>query len=490
MPRIFDGNFPYVNQHGSNYDWLLTKFKELEDKVNGIEIDLSELTTVVNNINTNVTNLTTRVNGLTTRVSTLENNTTDLTGRVTALENADVSIIARIVAIEEELAGIDLQELNELINSVNTNSINRDNALSARISRLESATIHDVYNYYSDGNQLLFGSDLRHLPSACKTDDGYPLYWGNTKNRAENQTKTRAWKFSENGLEPNTDSTDGYDYYQVGMFSSGLLLGNYTVTFAVSTGGDATPTWYSHTFQAENESWTLATGCVIRARSFYQWSGADTFYKTISFMGTPASWKTFLGNNKYIVYIYIEKGDGSVDTSVTAKPKFCIKDRFPFEDVGSVEPTIPSPTEYNILTNPEITLKVTVGSTVHEYTGNVVANFYLWSFNGMLNGYLRLMIGASQSIRQYFAQYPTEFEVDIDISGNNLTRAKHLVPMSDSNNIKGYRATLNLENGDGSSDPIETAHLHWLATPIDLDEVVGENLYLMANIPVMNLLYT
>lgn len=490
MARLFEGNFPYVNQHGANFDWIIKALKELDVKTDELEESLSELTTLVNTINTNVTNITNTVNNLGGRVTALETSTSGLAGRVTALENADVTIIGRIEVIESELADIDLQELSDLINSVNVNSINRDNALSARISRLESATIHDVYNYYSDGNQLLFGSDLRHLPSACKTDDGYPLYWGNTKNRAENQTKTRAWKFTDTGMIPNTDSTDGYDYYQVGMFSSGLLLGNYTVTFAVSTGGDATPTWYTHTFQAENESWTIATGCVIRARSFYQWSGADTFYKTISFMGTPASWATFLGANKYIVYIYIENGNGSVDTSVTAKPKFCMKDRFAFEDVGSVTPVIPSPTEYNILTTPNITLKVTVGSTVHEYSGQIKANFYLWSFNGMLNGYCRVMIESSQSIRQYFALYPTEFEVDIDIRGNNLTRAKHLVQMSDSNNIKGYRATLNLENGAGGTDPIETAHLTWLATPIDLTEIVGENTYLLANIPVMNLIYT
>lgn len=483
---------PYTNFENVNLDMILMDIKTmsqaldgLDDRITALEASYTVINQTINNIQAELDEID--LSGLEHRVDVVEEDLSILMQRELGLET-------RMSTAEENISGNTTSITNNTTAITNNNigSVNRDNALSARISVLEAAKLHDVYNYYSDGNQCIFGSDLRKLPSACKSSDGYPLFWGNTTNRVENQTKTRAWKFTDDGMVPNTDSTDGYDYYQTGMVCSGLVLGNqYTVTFAVSSGGDATPTWYKHTFLASNESWTVATGCTIRFRNFLGWSGADDTYKTISFMGTPASWASFLGNNK-IVYLYVEQGSGSVDTSVTAKPKFTIKDRLPFMNDGEAPtPVIPAPTQYDFYRTQEITLNCVDPTTGTEttFTGDVRIYFYLWSYNGMLNGYAKLVFLSTNPLYTYLSQYSTSFQTLIDITNEGLTRQIHQVPMTDSNPIEGHYAKLTMLNGSGGTDPIEKALLQWESAPFSPSEVVQNVGYAVANIPIINLIH-
>lgn len=485
-------NLPYTNFENINLDMILMDIKTMGQKYDELDGRLDELEASYTIINQNITNIQNELDEI--DLSGLEGRLDVVEQDLSIAMDRELQLELRVSTLEETVSnqGTAITNNTTAITNNNIGSVNRDNALSARLSVLEAAKLHDVYNYYSDGNQCIFGSDLRKLPSACKTIDGYPLFWGNTQNRAENQTKTRAWKFTDDGMVPNTDSTDGYDYYQTGMVCSGLVLGNqYTVTFAVSSGGDATPTWYSHTFLASNESWTVATGCTIRYRNFLGWSGADDTYKTISFMGTPASWASFLGNNK-IVYLYVEQGSGSVDTGATAKPKFTIKDRLPFLNDGEAPaPVIPAPTQYDFYRTQEITLSCVDPTTGTEttFTGDIRVYFYLWSFNGMLNGYAKVVFLTSNQLYTKLSQYSTSFTVLIDITNEGLTRQKHQVPMMDSNPIEGHYAKLTMLNGSGGTDPIEDARLQWESAPFTPSEVIENVGYVVANIPIINLIH-
>lgn len=387
---------PYTNFENINLDMILADIKTIKENEASLDSRVDALEASYTVINESITNIQTDITNIYEQIGEID--LTALEARMDAVE-ADCLVLHGMA--NNTLARVMNDETQIEANTTNIAnndlaSVNRDNALSARISALERATVHDIYNYYAEGNQCIFGSDLRKLPSSCKTSDGYPAGWGNTSNRADGETKPRSFRFTDDGMVANmVDANVGYDYFQVGRYSSGLFNGSaYTVTFAVSTGGDATPDWYTHTFSAFGEQWEVATGCVIKARKFYAWTGADDFYKTISFMGTPENWNTFL-NGKKIVFIYVENGTGSVDTTATAKCEFDVKDRIFFEEVPA--PTIPSPTYiYGTKTNFDIPAYYIdeVGDQVNYYlpVASMAAVIWFDASRKTMTGYVALSV--------------------------------------------------------------------------------------------------
>ena len=384
---LYNENLPYVNQHGMNLDWILKKLKEVETRVSEMETDYTSLLARMDAndadnivLHNSLNNITLRLVNDESLIEGLQNSVTTITNNITTINNA-------ITQIEAELEDIDLQALQELVETNNINSINRDNALSARISQLERATLHDVYNYYSDGNMLLFGSDLRNLPDTCK-EGGFPKRYGNKMNRhlSVGTSTLRAWKLTSKGFEVDTTNSS-YDYYQMGQFPPSLgVVDSVTVTFAVSTGGDATPSaWYSHTFTGASEQWTIRSGCVVRFGTFLD---GDSSIYTVQFLGTPANWLNIVPSGSCIPFIYVEYGNGSVDTSETAKPKFCSKDRQFFE---TNEAVIPAPSNFaeNINQDVDAFYYDAVGDQVN-YKLPTTSNVRVWWFNKMLNGFITI----------------------------------------------------------------------------------------------------
>lgn len=372
-------HMPYTNFENVNLDWIVNTIKTHQTDIDQLKADVGDMQTTIVNIQGDITTIQENITNIIEQIGEIDIEA--LEARVDDLEEEDVVINNKITNVLTRVMGDEENIETNTTNITNNDlaSVNRDNALSARISALERAHLHDVYNYYAEGNQCLFGSDLRNLPSACKTSDGYPAGWGNKSNRTEGQTVARSFKFVDNGMCADTTST-GYDYYQVGRYSSGLLNeGVFTVTFAVSTGGDATPTWYSHTFQSESDIWTVAENCTIKFRNFLSWSGADTFYKTIGFQGTAANWNTFL-NGKYIVFIYVEAGTGSVAHDATDKCRFDIKDRLFFTEMPT--PALPATyVEQRALRNKEVDAYYidAVGEQVSYKLPIALASFTLWA---------------------------------------------------------------------------------------------------------------
>lgn len=333
-------HMPYCNYQNSNLDWIVKQTKKNETDISAIQTAIATIEGQITNINTNITNILEQIGEF--DITELEARVDAVEADCTVLHNSLNNVTLRLVADEGDIAANtgNIATNTTDISTNNDASIARDNALAARIASLERAHLHDIYNYYSEGNMLLFGSDLRNLPDSCK-QDGFPIGYGNSTNRHlyVGTTKTRAWKLTANGFQPNTDSTDGYDYYQMGQFPASLGVADYvTVTFAVSTGGDATPSaWYKHTFQASNEQWEVASGCIVKFAQHTD--GVNPEIYTVQFLGTPASWANVVDSNHYIPYIFVEWGTGSVSTEATDKCKFDIKDRLPFMDITAPEYT-------------------------------------------------------------------------------------------------------------------------------------------------------
>lgn len=383
-------HMPYTNFENINLDWILKTIKQHDTDISTLKTDVQNINGQITTINTTITEIQEQIGEF--DITELEARVDAVEADCTVLHNSLNNVTLRVVADEGDIAANtgNIATNTENIDNNNIGSINRDNALSARISQLERATLHDVYNYYSDGNLCLFGSDLRNLPNNCREADGYPICYGNTGNRHlyVGQSKSRAWKFSANGMEPNDSSSDGYDYYQMGQYAPSIgIAANVTVTFGVSTGGDATPTWYQHTFQAQNEQWTVATGCIIRFGTFLD--NDNTIY-SVQLLGTPVNWRNnVVTSGKYIVFFYVEWGAGSVAIGSSDKARFSIKDREFFNTPAAV---IPGPSTFNqngIAKDADAVYYDAVGDPV-SYKLPTRSQVRTWWFNRILGGFIQI----------------------------------------------------------------------------------------------------
>lgn len=485
-------NLPYTNFENINLDMILMDIKTMGQKYDELDGRLDELEASYTIINQQITNIQQELDdidlsGLEARVDQVE---IDLQLQSSLIDQVNHRVGNLELDVDENTTNITTNTTN--ITNNNIGSVNRDNALSARIAALEAAKIHDVYNYYTDGNLLIFGSDLRKMPSYCLDGDGYAYCYGNPHNRTQNQTVVRSFKFTNKGLEPNSDSTSSYDTYQCGVLPKALgIVGQFTVTLFCSsaTNDNPTGTWYKHTFSNRDEVWTLATGCTIKVNDWQSWTEFSD-YCAVGLQGSASAWSTFL-NGKGIQFMYVEWGTGSVDTSTGAKPKLNCKDRNFFVASGvAPTPVIPAPTQYDFNRTVEITLNCTDPSTGSEYTftGDVKVYFYLWSYNGMLNGYAKLVFPTSNTLYTYLSQYATSFTVQFNITNENLTRQIHQVPMTDSHPLEGHYCKMTMMNGSGANDPIEKVLLQWEATPFSPSEVIENVGYVVANVPFINLI--
>lgn len=398
-------HMPYTNFQNVNFDWIMKTLKEHTDDLTALRTDVSEIQNTISVIEGDITNIKTDITNIYEQIGEIDIEA--LEGRVDVLEASDRTQNTEIASIKARLTTAEgnIQDNAEDIEANDASSRGRDDALSARIANLERATIHDIYNYFSESNQLLFGSDLRHM-SPVLDADGYPIVaWGNRTNASQAGTpETRSFKFVEGGMVADT-SRASYDYYQVGQFTNGLgINGAYTVTLALVNADDATPTWYTHTFTASNEAWTIAPNCIIRIRKFYNWNDESTDHiVTVAFMGTAANWNTFLGNSK-ISFIFIENGTGSVDTSVTAKPPYNMKDREFFVETETPTPSLPETV---------ITGQVTEDATVTYYdlvgepqtiTSQIIMTANLKRYGKVVDGYLQIRMNLRNNVSDVLAR--------------------------------------------------------------------------------------
>lgn len=321
-------HMPYTNFENLNLDWILKTIKEHEDKIADHESRIDSLEASITTISENITT----IEG---DITTINNNITNIENEI---EQLDISGLTQqvnqnsqdISNLQDAIAGLDLTSIWNAIETNDLNSVNRDNALSARISALERATVHDIYNYYNEGNQMLFGSDLRNLPTYClsSTETGsYPLGSGNKSDRTSGQLEERLFEYTQYGFHPNS-RVSGYDYYEMAFLARYFGNRTFTLTFALAgTADNTTPTWYTHTFADASEGWNIATGCDI-----------SVYEGELQFKGRYDDWNTFF-DGKYLVFLYIEYGTGSVPHEANQKPLYDAKDRLFFKPHGEANAT-------------------------------------------------------------------------------------------------------------------------------------------------------
>lgn len=281
-------HWPYVNEHGRNYDWLLRMVSEHEKRIGKLEADYINIVS---------------------RLSTVE-------GSITNIQN-------QLTIIQEQIEGLNLDEIYNLIHTVNSQSIWRDEELARRIALLEQAVIHDIYNYIGSENLILFGSDLRNLPENAISSYGIPVSMSCGKNVDSQDETNYAITLTQYGITANPDfsPTGGtssnpaypYQYFTIGRIgdvprSSNTLDNPITVTIGVvnSTSQSATPQEEVITITHVNTNYNSSLlGNPIRLGTV-----SNKPYLVIDCRGNgKVLWDAIEG--KYITYVRVEYGSAS-----------------------------------------------------------------------------------------------------------------------------------------------------------------------------------
>lgn len=275
---FYEGNFPYVNQHGLNLDWLLKTVKEHED-----------------------------------RIHTLEEQMADVIIRLVNVEGSITNIQQQITIIQEQIEGLDIDAIYTLIRKYNSESIWRDEELARRIALLEQAVIHDIYNYIGSENLILFGSDLRNLPANAISEYNLPVSMacGST---VDSQTTPCAVKLTKYGITANEAFSSGYQYFTLGRMgdvprTSNTLANPITVTFGVcsTTEQTATPTEEVITISSINTNYPSLLFGNLNVRLSRK---TNDDYLVLDIRGAGATLKTAL-TDKYLTYVRVEYGSAS-----------------------------------------------------------------------------------------------------------------------------------------------------------------------------------
>ena len=333
---------PYTNFENINLDMILADIKTIKENEASLDSRVDALEASYTTINENITNIQTDITNIYEQIGEID---------LTALEARMDAVEADCLVLHNSLNNVltrlmnDETQIETNTTNIGTNdlaSVNRDNALSARISALERATVHDIYNYYADGNQLLFGSDLRNIPSSCKKLN-YPIGYGNKSNKPFGDgDDERLFVYTDGGFQLNSSIGEStYDYYQFGVVANNFGNRTFTLTLAITgSSGNPTPTWLKHTFADATEAWQIGTDCYIGFTATDATLDADfPNMMKMELKGRRDKWVNVLGSNK-IIFAYLEYGTGSVDITASYKPLYEAKDRLPF--IGMPEPTIPS----------------------------------------------------------------------------------------------------------------------------------------------------
>ena len=281
---FIEGNWPYVNQHGLNLDWLLKTVKDH-----------------------------------TTRIEKLEADYINIVSRLEVVEGAVTNIQEQITIIQEQIEGLDLDAIYQLIHNVNSQSIWRDEELARRIALLEQAVIHDIYNYIGSENLILFGSDLRNLPENAISSYNLPVSMSCGKNVDSQDETNYAVIATQYGVTANPDfspssgSNYPYQYFTLGRIgdvprSSNTLQNPITVTIGVtnSTSQSVTPNEEVITITHVNTNYaSQLLGNNIRLSTV---SGKP--YLAIDCRGGGKNlWDALDG--KYLTYVRVEYGNAS-----------------------------------------------------------------------------------------------------------------------------------------------------------------------------------
>ena len=271
-------HFPYVNEHGRNYDWLLRMVGEHEKRIGKLEADYI-----------------------------------NIVSRLTTVEGSITNIQEQLTIIQEQIEGLNLDEIYNLIHTVNSQSIWRDEELARRIALLEQAVIHDIYNYIGSENLILFGSDLRNLPENAISEYNLPVSMacGST---VDSQGTPCAVKLTKYGITANENFSSGYQYFTLGRFgdvprNSNTLANPITVTFGVcsTTEQTETPTEEVITVTSINTNYTsqLFGGLNVRISR-----KTNDDFLLLDIRGAGATLKTAL-TDKYLTYVRVEYGSAS-----------------------------------------------------------------------------------------------------------------------------------------------------------------------------------
>ena len=396
-------NLPFTNFDNLNLDMIVKDISTmkgneeyLKDKVDEMEECCEQVQDNITNIQEDITNIYQQIGDI--DIESLEGRVDVLEASDTAQNNEINSIKSRLTAAEEKIATNE-----EDIADNDEASRGRDDALSARIRNLEQATIHDIYNYYGSKNLILFGSDLRGLPAACRDSDGYPFEWGNKFNQrfyvGTETARSFIYSFANsNGgaLIPNPDSTS-YDYYQLGKLPEGLstyLSPSTPMTLTLVVGSEGVSFGkYQHTFTSYNDIWTIAPNCQIK---FGKFNTQETpLYESIWLMGTPANWRTFFEYDDVgIIFAFLEYGEGSID--ITGNIPYDVKDRefFGHDATPSIDIT-------TIEGNASATATVTYYDQVGEpQTLEAGVNLVLSAskYGKVVDGYLQMTINLQNNL--------------------------------------------------------------------------------------------
>lgn len=306
---FYEGQFPYVNQHGLNLDWLLKTVKEHEERIKTLEDQMADVISRLEVVEGSIVEINNRIDFLYNKVSEIEYDVSIIKGDIIEIREDITSINEQIEIINNIIQELDIDTIMALINRYNHESIVRDEDLSRRIALLEQAVLHDVYNYIGYENLILWGSDFRNIPDEALDDYGFPIGMaaGNTEGASSSSS---CIKYTKYGFTDNDQGT-GYTYLTLGKINelphaSDNLTQPLCVTLGIanSTSFSVAPTEVVIGITELNENYAISGMTGVSLRLDYN---QNDDYFTLDIRGTASNMHAaFTG--KYLTYCRMEYG--------------------------------------------------------------------------------------------------------------------------------------------------------------------------------------
>ena len=174
-------NMPYTNFQDLNLDHIVTKIGQFESSLNEYKTRLDTFEASLTGLESNYSALSAQVTAIRTQLDSVASDVASLNTTVAQHGTIIDSFQTTLTSIEERLTIIvgDITTLYANIDRVETQSVQRDNALGARVTLLESAVINPITVTEALQNHVPFGEDLRIASVNPTTEMPYGFAWSN-----------------------------------------------------------------------------------------------------------------------------------------------------------------------------------------------------------------------------------------------------------------------------------------------------------------------
>lgn len=230
---LYKEEFPFVNAHQINLDWILKKIKEFQAVVDDCKEKVDAFGTRLDSVETDIHNINLAISSVQGDITALNGAVGDINvtlaehGRIlTSFQGTLESIEARLVII--------VNDISNLYASTNN--------LGARVTLLEAATINPITMAVSPDSQIVSGMDLRYQPTRA---NGFPytIEYIPTQDPSDHRIGLR-YNVNRGLVFPSDDNAAPELWKWYGDWNSPTQLDTWSITFRIYNAADSSFTDY------------------------------------------------------------------------------------------------------------------------------------------------------------------------------------------------------------------------------------------------------